>query len=425
MDKPSEKDKSSRRHKDPDRDRDHHHKHRSSKHKSRDDDDKHRSRGDRENDRERRERSYESRDERERSRERVLDVNLSKRKERGGSEEERFDEKRARVSDERRERKRFEDVNGEERIERDEREERRERKRIEDGEERGKRKERRRFGDKVKEEDVDVDSESKRGSFDEVLVKREVKNEEVNGNQNGAGGSVANGAGSEPLNMASGTLPGASFTPVDNPKVSSIYTTNENKGVIVNRSYEVPGKSSTDGTTPAAGRSGGLHSLDALTKARITLQKQKEISEKLKKIPLLNKSIGSKEGSKAAVSTSGILPTPAPSAGVTLSSSILPTSASAKPLVSGVPHLEGLTAPKVEAVKRAQELAAKMGFRQDPQYAPLINMFPGQLPPDVTVQPKPAKAPVLRLDALGREIDEHGNVVNVPKLNNLSTLKLS
>lgn len=117
---------------------------------------------------------------------------MSKRKERGGSEEERFDEKRARVSDERRERKRFEDVNGEERIERDEREERRERKRIEDGEERGKRKERRRFGDKVKEEDVDVDSESKRGSFDEVLVKREVKNEEVNGNQNGAGGSVAN-----------------------------------------------------------------------------------------------------------------------------------------------------------------------------------------------------------------------------------------
>ncbi|XP_063938727.1 protein RDM16 isoform X2 [Daucus carota subsp. sativus] len=182
---------------------------------------------------------------------------------------------------------------------------------------------------------------------------------------------------------------------------------------------------STDGTTPAAGRSGGLHSLDALTKARITLQKQKEISEKLKKIPLLNKSIGSKEGSKAAVSTSGILPTPAPSAGVTLSSSILPTSASAKPLVSGVPHLEGLTAPKVEAVKRAQELAAKMGFRQDPQYAPLINMFPGQLPPDVTVQPKPAKAPVLRLDALGREIDEHGNVVNVPKLNNLSTLKVN
>lgn len=88
--------------------------------------------------------------------------------------------------------------------------------------------------------------------------------------------------------MASGTLPGASFTPVDNPKVSSIYTTNENKGVIVNRSYEVPGKSSTDGTTSAAGKSGGLHSLDALTKARITLQKQKEISEKLKKIPLVS-----------------------------------------------------------------------------------------------------------------------------------------
>ncbi|KAK1404578.1 hypothetical protein POM88_004183 [Heracleum sosnowskyi] len=48
--------------------------------------------------------------------------------------------------------------------------------------------------------------------------------------------------------------------------VSSIYTTNENKGVIVNRSYEVVGESSADRTPSAAGKSGGLHSLDALTK---------------------------------------------------------------------------------------------------------------------------------------------------------------
>ncbi|XP_074286723.1 protein RDM16 isoform X2 [Silene latifolia] len=80
---------------------------------------------------------------------------------------------------------------------------------------------------------------------------------------------------------------------------------------------------------------------------------------------------------------------------------------------------------KYEAVKRAQELAVKMGFRQDPEFAPLINLFPGQLPPDFSVVQKPAKAPVLRLDALGREIDEHGNVVNISKPSNLSTLKVN
>lgn len=118
-----------------------------------------------------------------------------------------------------------------------------------------------------------------------------------------------------------------------------------------------------------------------------------------------------------APSSSGVLPTPPPPASTG-------ATASMQPLGSGVPQLAGLTAPKYEAVKRAQELAAKMGFRQDPEFAPLINMFPGQMPPEVTLQPKPAKAPVLRLDALGREVDEHGNVVNIPKLNNLSTLKV-
>lgn len=170
---------------------------------------------------------------------------------------------------------------------------------------------------------------------------------------------------------------------------------------------------------------------------------QKELSEKLKKIPLLNKvaasskddsaHMSSKQGLKAPSSSSGILPTPVQSATVAVNSpaaasaSTLPAGAttSVKPLGTGLPQLAGLTQPKFEAVKRAQELAAKMGFRQDPEFAPLINMFPGQMPPEVTVQPKPAKAPVLRLDALGREVDEHGNVVNMPKLNNLSTLKVN
>ncbi|KAK4353376.1 hypothetical protein RND71_028894 [Anisodus tanguticus] len=82
---------------------------------------------------------------------------------------------------------------------------------------------------------------------------------------------------------------------------------------------------------------------------------------------------------------------------------------------------QGLTAQNYEAVKRLQELSVKMGFRQDPEFSSLINMFPGQMHPEVTIQPKPAKSPVLRLDAFGMEFDEQGNVVNVPKPS--STLK--
>uniref|UniRef100_A0A9I9E147 Uncharacterized protein n=1 Tax=Cucumis melo TaxID=3656 RepID=A0A9I9E147_CUCME len=69
--------------------------------------------------------------------------------------------------------------------------------------------------------------------------------------------------------------------------VSSISTTNENKGVSITRSHEVHGKSSTDGTSSTAGKSGNL-SLDALAKAKKALQMQKELAEKLKKIPLVS-----------------------------------------------------------------------------------------------------------------------------------------
>lgn len=83
------------------------------------------------------------------------------------------------------------------------------------------------------------------------------------------------------------------------------------------------------------------------------------------------------------------------------------------------------TAASYEAVKRAQELAARMGFHQDPEFAPLINMFPGSFVVDTGgLPPKSTKVPVLRLDAQGREIDEQGNVINKPKMTNLSTLKV-
>ncbi|KAK3034454.1 hypothetical protein RJ639_034691 [Escallonia herrerae] len=487
MDRPSsEKDKSSRKHRDSDREstKDHHkdrdHKHRSSKDKSRDaaaDDDRHhrskhrdgdgderhRSRDDRAaRERESREASYE----REGSRDRVLREesverrHSHKRKDRGESEERRD--------------------GGYKRKDRGESEERRDGgggdKRVRVTEER---KERRKFDDRVKKEDLDVEEEGKQGGFREKKVKKEPKGEYDGdgvgsfanivavglpgssvGIQNLARSIVCNklakamscsgieiiahltesvltcafdlnclqGTGLEPLRTSSRALPEISLAPSHRPtKVSSIYTTNENKGVSSNGSHEVPGKSSTDGTASDAGKSGGL-SLDALAKAKRTLQMQKELAEKLnKKISLLNKGAGSSTGSpqlgpneglKAPTSNSGLLPTP----GATTVSAVASPMSS---LANDVPQLAGLTAPKFEAVKRAQELAAKMGFRQDPEFAPLINLFPGQMPPEATVQSKPAKAPVLRLDPLGREVDEHGNVVNTTKLNNLSTLKVN
>lgn len=67
----------------------------------------------------------------------------------------------------------------------------------------------------------------------------------------------------------------------------------------------------------------------------------------------------------------------------------------------------------------------KMGYRQDPEFAPLINMFPGSSTmPEMSAPSRPSKVPVLRLDAQGREVDEHGNAINMPKLTNLSTLKV-
>jgi len=109
---------------------------------------------------------------------------------------------------------------------------------------------------------------------------------------------------------------------------------------------------------------------------------------------------------------------------VTSSSTNLPVSTAFS--VGDTTSLPGLgSQPAIEAVKRAQELAAKMGYRQDPEFAPLINMFPGSSAVSEMAAPqRPSKAPVLRLDAQGREIDEHGNVINMPKLTNLSTLKV-
>ncbi|KAL5569176.1 hypothetical protein UlMin_025751 [Ulmus minor] len=399
------------------RDSDHHRHHRSDR--------DHKSRREPSHDREgSRERSYEREGSRDRDHDRESKrredregsvERRHKRKERGDSEDRGGDdgEKRAKVSEQgKRERRRFGD-----RAEKVEQEGN------------GSYRESRRFEDRrAKEEDGDVG----------VTENGDELKEEVGGTAN-VSGSAANGTAVESLTKASGSLPENSLAP-NHPlpsKVSSISTTHENKGVSITRSHEVPGKSSTDGTSSTAGKTGSL-SLDALAKAKKALQMQKELSEKLKKIPLLKKgtstssdgssNLGSKEGLKPHGS---IMPTSTTAAvsGSTLSSSAVPSdvAASMKPSASGGnAAAAGLSAiPNFDAVKRAQELAARMGFRQDPEFAPLINLFPGQTSTDVGIPQKPTKAPVLRLDALGREIDEHGNVVNVTKPSNLSTLKVN
>jgi len=258
----------------------------------------------------------------------------------------------------------------------------------------------------------------------------------------------------QPLNAAPAVV--SSSVSVSS-KVSSITTNNENEGVSI-RSDQVTGKSSTDGSaTSAAGKNSNL-SLDALAKAKKALQLKKELSEKLKKLPMvrshscsqslapisyynflivlsffpaqLNKlgttgtdtQVSKKENAKTAVEALTVTKGEAKHTGPV---SGLPTSSvSGTPAAAGAIGIPGLTnISNLDAVKRAQELAAKMGFRQDPQFAPLINMFPGTST-ELTVPQRPPKAPVLRLDAQGREIDEQGNIISMSKPTNLSTLKV-
>ncbi|KAJ4731904.1 U4/U6 small nuclear ribonucleoprotein Prp3 [Rhynchospora pubera] len=236
---------------------------------------------------------------------------------------------------------------------------------------------------------------------------------ETNG-QHHKSGFKADDAAKEPQVVVS-AAPTTFSHPIITTKVSSIPSTNENEGVSI-RSDEVTAKSSTDGGNPAPGKSSTLSSLDALAKAKKALQLQKELKEKLKKLPVLNKS-----GTLSSDNKTHVVPKKEESKPGTIVKPPAATEEMTTPIIAGIPA----TAPNLEAVKRAQELAARMGFRQDPEFAPLINMFPGSSATDLVVPQKPSKVPLLRLDAQGREIDEHGNVVNITKPTNLSTLKVN
>ncbi|KAL1546125.1 protein RDM16-like isoform X1 [Salvia divinorum] len=397
----SRKRRESDSHRDRESSKDHRHhrsKHDDCRHRS---DDHHRRRSDSRAERE----GSRDRDAR-RERERSHSLERKRRKDRGESEERDRDVRRDRShSVERKKRK--------ERSDSEERSEKRTRVYDDNG------RDRRRFEDARAEEG---EKAAEGLGFGGHTVNKGVKHEPRNG--------VATG----PIVAPASTYPETIEARIDSPatKVSSISKTNENKGVNINRSHEVPGKSSTDGTTTDASASGGF-SRDILAKAKLALQKQKELAERMKKISSLNRDVGSTgEGNQRGVdkggaktSSSGILPSPA-SAPVSVPTEGVPSTPNPTALLqAGVSQISGLTAQNVEAVKRAHELAAKMGFWQDPEFATVFNAFPGQMPPDVTIQQKPSKVPVLRLDALGREIDEEGKVVDIPKAQSLSTLKVN
>ncbi|KAK1558177.1 hypothetical protein QYE76_027151 [Lolium multiflorum] len=278
------------------------------------------------------------------------------------------------------------------------------------------RRERRRF------DDGDENGGQKRGKDGS---SREHRKAESGANGASHSGVAPDVGAQQPLNSAPAVaVPSAD--PVAS-KVSSITTTNENGGVSI-RSDQVTGKSSTDGTpNSAAGRSSNL-SLDALAKAKKALQLKKELSEKLKRLSGLNNKLGTalsdaqtpkKETQPVSGSSASSVQAGAASE---LPASIASGMAAAAAVAAGISGLTNI--PNLDAVKRAQELAASMGFRQDPQFAPVINMFPGTSS-ELAVSQRPAKAPVLRLDAQGREVDEHGNVISMTKPSSLSTLKVN
>ncbi|KAG0569474.1 hypothetical protein KC19_6G093400 [Ceratodon purpureus] len=184
-------------------------------------------------------------------------------------------------------------------------------------------------------------------------------------------------------------------------------------------------------------------SLDALAKAKKTLQMQKELAEKMKKLPQLNKAGAPSTTtpiSSSAVAPGGLTSVPAAQTVASqLNQGVMPLPGVVPPnmlgmmpgMMSGmIPGMPNVGAPNVgalanyEAIKRAHELAMRLGFHQIPFGMPTMpTMMPTNLAEDGGS--KSVKAPVLRLDAQGREIDEHGNVVERSKVTNVSTLKVN
>lgn len=190
-----------------------------------------------------------------------------------------------------------------------------------------------------------------------------------------------------------------------------------------------------------------LNTPEAIAKAKLALEKQKMLAEKLKKIPQVSHAAAQSSTASFSlpVPVTTSLPTAvthASSVGQTLhsgsagffSSGTLPTSMNT--ISTGVnlhlPNFPGLVsgmAPvaNIEALKRVQEVAARLGIPQNTESFPFLSMIQRQSTNELGTagQQRDVKRPVLLLDAQGREIDEHGNVVERTKISNLSTLKVN
>ena len=92
----------------------------------------------------------------------------------------------------------------------------------------------------------------------------------------------------------------------------------------------------------------------------------------------------------------------------------------------GLPNLPGMSPlASVETLKKVQEITTRLGIPQTTESIPFLSMIQRHASePGAVGQHKDMKGPVLRLDALGREIDEHGNLVERTKISNLSTLEV-
>mmetsp|Transcript_11968 Transcript_11968/g.16228 ORF Transcript_11968/g.16228 Transcript_11968/m.16228 type:complete len:642 (+) Transcript_11968:147-2072(+) len=139
-------------------------------------------------------------------------------------------------------------------------------------------------------------------------------------------------------------------------------------------------------------------SLEAIQKAKATLQKHKEIAAKLKNMPQLQAVAAAKKAA-AALSASG-------PAGI--GSQPTGSASSVQPALQKVMQLAGA-------------LSQKVGLAGGAVYDPLPP--PPPLPTASSTAPQIRPAP-LRLDSQGREVDAYGNVIEI-KTNAVATLKVN
>ncbi|MCO5602156.1 hypothetical protein L7F22_056284 [Adiantum nelumboides] len=214
-----------------------------------------------------------------------------------------------------------------------------------------------------------------------------------------------------------------------------LFERNGAKGVATDSSEHLPNQGARNvlipqmvshGSTASQNQGPNLNSKslslmpEALSKAKLALEKQKMLAEKLKRIPKISQltaqSLKASSSSVTLTPSTHIHNTSQTLPGNNVIGTIPPNThyfPNIPGLVSGVPH---------DAIKKVQEVAARFGLSQPTDS--FFSMMQGNDFGTVS-QHRDAKRPVLLLDAQGREIDEHGNVVERTKISNLSTLKVN